>query len=237
VPSEDDGVRSEAEGLGLVSEAGRRGTAVLYGTPHVTAYHRLTPKRRRRVERHWEAMAGPAADAGVDLRLGWELGPHAELLAHDPTDIRLGGLEACLLELPLPHIGHPDLRLTMRCIEHVEKAGLRVVIAHPERCDIVQRRPQELDGLIERGCLLQVNATSLLGYHGPECERLGWELLKDGRCSFVASDGHRAARPPFLDDAFAQAVGVVGEREARRVFEGEAADALRAERASARADR
>lgn len=216
-------MRSEAEGLELAREAAGRGTSVLYGTPHLTDVFSLTPKRRREVELHWRSMAGPAADAGIDLQLGWELGPHDELLEHDPAELRLGDLEACLLELPLPHIRHRDLDLTMRCIEHVEQAGMRVVIAHPERCDIVHRRPQELDGLVERGCLLQVNATSLLGYHGAECERLGWELLNDGRCSFVASDGHRAARPPFLDDAFAQAVEVVGEQEARRVFEGEAA--------------
>jgi protein-tyrosine phosphatase len=235
VPSGDDGVRSEAEGLELVREAGRRGTAVLYGTPHVTAFDPLTPERRHEVERHWLAMAAPAAAAGVDLQLGWELGPHEELLSHDLADLRLGSLQACLLELPLPHFRHRDLRLTMRCVDHLEEAGMQVVIAHPERCDLVPSRPQVLDELVDRGCLLQVNATSLLGYHGPECERTGWALVEDGRCSFVASDGHRAARPPFLDEAFTLVAASVGDGEARRLFEGHALAAIpRAAQAPAR---
>jgi protein-tyrosine phosphatase len=221
VPSGDDGVRTEEEGLELAREAARRGTAVLFGTPHINDFDPLTPSRRAEVVRHWRAMAAAATDA-IDLQLGWELGPHERLFGHDPEDLRLGELQACLLELPLPHIGHRDLRLTVRCLEYLEAAGMRVVIAHPERCDIVRRQPQQIDDLVERGCLLQINATSLLGYHGPDCERLGWELVEGGRCSFVASDGHRAARPPFLDEAFSRVFARVGEREARRMFEGHA---------------
>jgi len=226
VPSGDDGVRTEEEGLGLIREARRRGTATLYATPHVTAWDPLTPERRARVVRHWRAMARVAARYGVEFELGWELGPHADLLALDPWSLRLGSLEACLVELPLPHIAHTDLTLTMQCIEHVASAGLTIIVAHPERCDLVHPRPEELDELLDRGCLLQVNATSLTGRHGDACERLAWRLIEEGRCSFVASDGHRESRPPFLDDAFRRVAAYAGEDEARRMFEGAALDAI-----------
>ena len=58
------------------------------------------------------------------------------------------------------------------------------------------------DALRERDWLLQVNATSLLGYHGPEQAEEGWRLVEDGLADLVASDGHRSARPPFLDAAY-----------------------------------
>jgi protein-tyrosine phosphatase len=86
--------------------------------------------------------------------------------------------------------------------EHVERAGLRPVIAHPERTEAVQAEPRIATELAERGWLVQVNATSLTGYHGPLIELLGWDLVESGRVSLVASDGHRAARPPHLDVAY-----------------------------------
>src|SRR3954452_17305327 len=67
VPSGDDGVRSVDEAVELVAEAGRRGTAVQYATPHAMRKHPPTPERRRAIAlaRHQirERLAGP-----VDFR-------------------------------------------------------------------------------------------------------------------------------------------------------------------------
>ena len=49
VPSGDDGVRSVDEAVELVLEAGLRGTAVQYATPHAMDRHPFTDERRRRV--------------------------------------------------------------------------------------------------------------------------------------------------------------------------------------------
>ena len=63
-----------------------------------------------------------------------------------------------------------------------------------------------------------MNATSLLGRHGPEREETGWFLVERGLASVVASDGHRLARPPFLDEAYE-----LGGRRAGGALCGEAA--------------
>jgi tyrosine-protein phosphatase YwqE len=75
--------------------------------------------------------------------------------------------------------------------------------------------------LARRGWLLQVNSTSMLGRHGVEIEELAWRLLEEGTAAIVASDGHRATRPPYLDEAYAAAVGLLGER-AVSFFDGSA---------------
>ena len=80
VPSGDDGVATVAEGLALVVEAGRRGTRVLMGTPHANFVYPATPDRRARAREAHAEMATAAATAGVDLQLGWELGPEPWLL-------------------------------------------------------------------------------------------------------------------------------------------------------------
>ena len=75
--------------------------------------------------------------------------------------------------------------------------------------------------LRERGWLLQVNASSLLGAHGREQEEAGWRLMHAGHADLVASDGHRSSRPPFLDEAHRLARARVGEA-ADALFDGSA---------------
>lgn len=95
------------------------------------------------------------------------------------------------------------------------------MIAHPERSQAVLENYGAAERLVERGWLLQVNATSLLGYHGPEREQAGWRLVDEGVAGLVASDGHRAARPPHLDGAYELARARVGEA-ADALFDGRA---------------
>src|SRR5829696_8644984 len=129
VPSGDDGVKSREQGLELCARAARRGTGVLFATPHVWPTLPLTEEREAAVREAAAAMAPAAARAGLQLRLGFELTPTQALLDEDPRRYRLEGLEAVLMEVPF----HGSLALSERLAEHIEAAGLMPVIAHPER--------------------------------------------------------------------------------------------------------
>ena len=225
VPSGDDGVSSVDEGLDLCRQAAERGTSVLFATPHVWPHEPLTPEREARARAAHAEMAPAAAAFGLELKLGFELTPATPLLEQDPRRYRLGDLRAVLLELPFAG----PLGIAERLAEHVEAAGLVPVIAHPERADAILDDPERARELAERGWLLQVNGTSLLGYHGNDREELAWSLVKAGLVATVASDGHRQARPPFLDDAYRAVRERVGEEEADALFGGArlpAADAV-----------
>jgi protein-tyrosine phosphatase len=223
VPSGDDGVQSREEGLELCRRAAERGTSVLFATPHVWPMLALTEEREAAVRAAVTDMAPSAAAAGIDLRLGFELTPTPALLEEDPSRYRLEGLEAVLMEVPF----HGSLTLAERLAEHIEARGLLPVIAHPERSERVLEAPSLASGLRERGWLLQANATSLLGYHGPEIEATAWELVDRGLLDLVGSDGHRTARPPFLDEAHRLVRERVGER-ADALFDGRALGLARA---------
>ena len=221
VPSRDDGVSSLAEGLELCREAARRGTSVLFATPHVSPQLPLTAEREEEIRRAHAEMVPQAAEHGLDLRLGFELTPAPELLEEDLTRYLLGDLAAVLVELPFAG----PLDLAERVAEEIEGAGLMPVIAHPERAERVIERPELMDAFAERGWILQVNATSLLGDHGLGPEATGWRFVERGLAGLVASDGHRATRPPFLDQARAAARRRVGER-ADELFDGRALASL-----------
>jgi len=218
IPSDDDGVGSVEEGLELCREAARRGTSVLYGTPHVWPHFRLTPRREEAIRGAHAAMAEALRRDGLALRLGYELTPSTDLLEDDLTRYRLGDLSAALMELPFAG----PLGLAERIAVELEAAGLTPILGHPERAEAVTENPGLAAAYAERGWLLQVNATSILGRHGREREETGWLLVERGQAHLVASDGHRAARPPFLDEAYAAVRERAGSDRADELFDGSA---------------
>lgn len=214
VPSGDDGAATIQDGLALCRSAAQHGTAILFATPHIWPYFTLSEEREVEIHEAYERMR---PHAGLELRLGFELTPAPALLGQDPNRYLLEGTDCVLMEVPFS--GPPDLLFALA--EHVEAAGLRPVIAHPERTEAVLSDPLVADELASHGWMLQVNATSLLGRHGPEPEELGWSLLERGLGKLVASDGHRTTRPAHLDEAFALAEQRLGDR-ALSLFDGSA---------------
>src|SRR4051794_14364338 len=214
VPSGDDGAATTDDGRALVAEAARRGTAVLFATPHVWPHLLLTQEREDQI---LAGLAELRRRPRLDLRLGYELTPSPLLLREDPRRYALEGTDCVLVEVPF--IGGVDV--LVKVAEHIEAEGLRPVIAHPERTQAVARDANIAAGFAERGWLLQVNATSMIGHHGPAIERLAWHLLDRDVVSVVASDGHSWTRPPHLDSAYALAAARLGQ-DAERLFDGSA---------------
>jgi protein-tyrosine phosphatase len=213
-PSGDDGASSVAEGAILCREAARHGTGILFATPHVWPHLPLTEERERRIE---IAFAELAPRAGLELRLGYELTPTGPLLDEDLRRYALGGTDRVLIEVPF-WVGYDELLLVAA---HAVDCGLMPVIAHPERAEEVLARPALARDLVDQGWLLQVNATSLLGRHGIGIRELAWDLVEGGLAAVVASDGHRQARPPHLDEAYELVRERLGE-EGDRLFDGSA---------------
>src|SRR4029078_6626966 len=175
-----------------------------------------------------------------DFRVGWEISPERWLLAADPRLLSMEGLDAFLLELPLPHTGPRTLDPFMACGEPIAAAGLVPIMGHPERCDLIYGDLEQVTELRGRGWLAQVNASSLLGRHrrhaphaqwtasslvgrhGRAVQDAGWTLVETGRADLIASDGHRANRPPWLDEAFAAVATRIGRDAALPLFTGAA---------------
>lgn len=227
VPSGDDGAATVDEGRALCRSAARHGTSVLFATPHVWPHLPLTAERERAVR---AAFVHVRAGAGLELRLGFELTPTQALLAEDPHRYVLEGTDRVLLEVDF--VGSADLAFALA--EYVERAGLRPVIAHPERTEAVLDDPAVADELAARGWPLQVNASSLTGRHGPDIEELGWSLVEGGLAAVVASDGHRTTRPAHVDEAYRLVRERLGE-SALSLFDGSALGVTTPSRTASRA--
>jgi protein-tyrosine phosphatase len=210
VPSGDDGAKTLEDGLALCDLAAEAGTAILFATPHVWPHLLLSEERERHVRRAYERLARRTR---LELRLGFELTPSPPLLREDPARYGLEGTDVVLIEMPF-------LGPVSDCVElaeHVERAGFTPLIAHPERTEPIREEPELAVELAQRWPL-QLNATSLVGYHGREIQELAWRLLDVA--SVVASDGHRLARPARLDEAYELVRARVGEEAALPLFDG-----------------
>ena len=207
LPGVDDGPADLDEAIVLARLAVTDGTDLVTITPHLRdllvrgILHEL-PERVR-------IVAGALHGAGVPL----ELRAGAEL-AHDDV-ARLGDAELeaiaqgppgarwLLIEAPL---SGSDLTGLLEATAEARARGFGTLIGHPERCAVLMEDAEALAAELRAGARLQVNGSSLIGYHGPDALARGLELVRSGLADVIASDAHRPARPPVLSAALAAVV-------------------------------
>jgi protein-tyrosine phosphatase len=143
-----------------------------------------------------------AVDAdGIDVRLhgGGELAHEDALVlgADDLERIAQGPAGARWLLLECPFAGLDEEVLD--AAERLWELDFGVLIAHPERAATIAGADRRLRRLVARGALVQINATSLLGRHGPAATVGAAHLLREGLVWCLASDGHPGTRDDTLD--------------------------------------
>lgn len=181
LPGVDDGPSSMDESVSLAAAARVDGTRVVVATPHVRTGF-LTdvsdlPDRVRELE---ERLAHEGI--GLAVRRGAELGHEMvgrlsqgelESIAHGPP-----GGRWLLVETPFVGFGGEFTAAT----DELRDRGFAVVVAHPERArDLAGTATAALRHEVERGSVLQLNAWSLVGRHGPEAHAQAHSLLEPAR--------------------------------------------------------
>src|SRR5205807_3466777 len=100
------------------------------------------------------------------------------------------------------------------------RAGLRPIVTHPERNQLLQTRLPELEAWVAQGVLMQVTGLSFLGRFGKTAKRCADELMGHGLAHFVASDAHDTKwRTTDLSEARIYVEKQFGSEAAERVFE------------------
>lgn len=218
LPCLDDGPDSLELSLEMAKQAVAEGITGVIATPHCIQglYFSNGTVVLAAVAEFKEALA----EAGINL----DIWPGAEVRIELETakDIASGSvLTLCnlgkhvLLEFPLgsvpPNVGQVIFELML--------AGVRPIIAHPERNKEILAEPQLLSGLIEKGCLVQVTAGSLTGDFGSQVQEFTKEIIGLGWVHFVASDAHDHQRRPLkLREALVLTEQSLGAEGAREIF-------------------
>jgi protein-tyrosine phosphatase len=115
-----------------------------------------------------------------------------------PTDYAIAHRNWLLVELSDLLVPKAAGSVLARLID----AGLRPIVAHPERNPLLRFRLAELESWVALGCRLQLTAQSLVGRFGSRAAKTAESLIERGLAHFVASDAHDCRRrPPTLDSA------------------------------------
>jgi protein-tyrosine phosphatase len=205
LPGLDDGSETIEEALEMARAAVADGITTVAATPHVRDDYPTEPDE---MEAAVDAVRAALAEASIPL----ELLPGAEIAydrlpeLDDPALRRfgLGGNPRYLLLEP-PYEGWP-LGLEQTVFE-LQLRGFAVVLAHPERNDEVQERPERLERLVEMGVLVQLTAASIDGRLGPRPQKTGLRLLELELAHLLASDAHAPTLRQVGMSAAAQHVG------------------------------
>lgn len=186
------------------------GICRIIATPHVTDTT-FTPGT---IRRHVALFNAELQRVGLKL----EILPGAELswgmARADLKNHALNDSAFVLIEFPLTHLPSD----AGRTLFDIMVAGLKPVLAHPERHPAVIQQPQLLLDLVGAGVLVQVSAGSLEGAQGPDVLACAQYLLRKKAVHFLASDGHGSSRRrPVLSRALKVAGGVIGAKAAQRL--------------------
>lgn len=201
VPEMDDGARNWHEAALMARLAAADGIRTIVATPRQLGVysHNQGAQIRERVRQlaEWLRADGIELELVVGAYVYCEDGLAEGIRDGEVVTIGDHG-QHVLLELPPAPFPILD-----GVLDTLDEAGIVAIIAQPERHGMLQRHPRHIERLVERGCLLQIGADSLVGTFGYKARGLAEWMLRERYAHFVASDAHGAiSRRPLLRQAF-----------------------------------
>jgi protein-tyrosine phosphatase len=212
----DDGPRTLDDAVAMCRLAAAEGVQAMAATAHQN-------------ERWKDVTAERIVDATLQLRTALVrenipvvVFPSAEVMAEPATAatwrsgrlFSVGGHGNYLL-LEMPRGAFVDLLPTVRGLR---EAGVRTILAHPEKEEEFLHGNGLLESLIESGCLVQVSASSVTDPKSPTDRTALRRWFKRGMVHLLASDGHSPVRrPPLMAAAHREICRWIGPLAADRI--------------------
>jgi protein-tyrosine phosphatase len=212
----DDGPRCSEEALEMCRIARAEGVGLACATAHQNErWPDVTPERIRQATQR-------LAENLLNERVSLTVFPCAEVMVHPGflADWSAGQFLSVAdrgryLLIEMPNQLYVDLR---ESVMRLTQMGVRPILAHPERHAELLHEPDQIEQLIEAGCLVQVSSASITDPPDRACTRALKSWLKRGIVHFIGSDGHSPfRRPPLLREAYRTIEHWAGQPVADRV--------------------
>ena len=189
IPNIDDGSRSIEETFNLLKEAKDAGFESVILTSHYIEnyYETNVPERDMWVKAISENLQNKGLD--INLYLGNEIymSDNMMQLLIDGKASTINNSSYVLFEMPL----NVEPMNLYDVIYSLQENKLIPVLAHPERYKFIQKEPELVYDLIEKGVLMQANYGSILGQYGDKAEIIVRKFLENNMIHFLGSDVHR----------------------------------------------
>lgn len=213
----DDGARTHEEGVTMLRRLHEVGFDKVVATPHMRPG--MFDNDKAGLERAFQSMQQTLSAASASL-------PTVDLASeHFFDDVVFGRL---MRGEALPYPGGrsvlvefaPDafpVRIQHRMFD-LRRAGLRPVLAHPERYEPVWRDDTCLDPLLDAGAMLLLDVCALVGKYGRAPQRAAEKLLHEDAYDAACSDAHRPLDVDEVERAIHRLETLMGKRETKRLL-------------------
>ena len=212
LPNIDDGSRSIDETFNLIKEAKNVGFDGIISTSHYIEKYYETDKPEREVWINAIYENLQAKNIDIKLYLGNEIYISENLinLLEELKATKINETSYVLFELPLNEEPLNLYDIVYQMIHY----KLVPVLAHPERYTYVQKEPELVYDLIEKGVLIQSNYGSILGQYGEKAQLIVRKLLENNLVHFLGSDVHRQNTIyPKIPQCLSEINSLIGEEK------------------------
>ena len=228
LPDVDDGSKSTDISLEMLRFAQSQGITEVVNTVHFQH-----PKMEKKlisyeiIKKKTDKLQNLLNQNKIDIKLhfGSEVYflPNLMRIKNNPLTT-FGNGKYMLIEFPLIQV--PELQ--KKHLFDLKLSGVTPIIAHPERYITVQDDLSMVTTWLEAGCLIQVDAGSILGKLGKKSKEVAEKILKNGWCQIIGSDSHDNSNRNFClreaHDYVMRWIGVDGKKmfsdNPKKVLEG-----------------
>lgn len=216
LPNIDDGSRSIEETFNLINEAKNVGFEAIISTSHYIEeyYETNAPEREVWINAIYENLQAKNID--IKLYLGNEIYISENIikLLEDGKASTINDTSYVLFEMPL----NAEPMNLYDVIYEMMQYKLVPILAHPERYSFVQKEPELIYDLIEKGVLMQANYGSILGIYGEKPQMIVKKFLESNMIHFLGTDVHRQNTIyPKVPEALVEIKQIVGEEKLKEI--------------------
>lgn len=185
LPNIDDGAKSIEETYHLMEEARKVGFEAIVTTSHYIEGYDEVPnsERKKIIDTISQKVNSPILYLGNEMYLSENI----ISLLKEQKGSTINGTNYLLFEMPLnaKTIGLEEVIYTLL------QNKIIPILAHPERYISIQKNPQMVYELVEKGVLMQANYGSIIRQYGTKAQIIVSKLLQSNLIHFLGSDVHR----------------------------------------------
>ena len=169
----------------MLRQAAAAGTTDIVASPHANQEYTFDPRVVEEKIGELQAAVGdtPRIHYGCDFHLTLE---NIEDALRVPAKYSINHRGYLLVEFSDFMIP----KATDHLFAQMMQVGLRPIVTHPERNQLLRNRLPELEDWVAQGAHLQVTGQSLMGRFGKSAQKCAHHLVGRGLAHFLASDAH-----------------------------------------------
>lgn len=216
LPSIDDGSRNIEETFNMIEEAYNIGFKEIVLTSHYIEGHYEANEPER--EAWLKAISENLKVKNINMKLYLAneifLTENIIQLLEEGKASTINNSCYVLFEMPL---NNEPLSL-YNVIYSLQENKLIPILAHPERYSFIQKKPNMVYELVQKGCLMQANYGSIIGQYGAKSQNVVKKFFENDLIHFLGSDVHRQkAIYQKIPEALIEIECIIGEEKLKNL--------------------